>query len=91
MLDDGFKRLDELAQSRSLEGLEASVWAGIEASALQSRISKAVAAWQSAVLAVALVSSIGMGAHTATQLPDGTLGVFSPHGSLSPATLLGGH
>ena len=91
MLDDGFKRLDELAQSRSLEGLEASVWAGIEASALQSRISKAVAAWQSAVLAVALVSSIGMGAHTATQLPDGTLVVFSPHGSLSPATLLGGH
>ena len=91
MLDDGFKRLDELAQSRSLEGLEASVWAGIEASALQSRISKAVAAWQSAVLAVALVSSIGMVAHTATQLPDGTLGVFSPHGSLSPATLLGGH
>jgi hypothetical protein len=91
MLDDGFKRLDQLAQSRSLEGLEASVWAGIEASALQSRTSKAVAAWQSAVLAVALVSSIGMGAHTATQLPDGTLGVFSPHGSLSPATLLGGH
>ena len=91
MLDDGFKRLDQLAQSRSLEGLEASVWAGIEASALQSRTSKAVAAWQSAVLAVALVSSIGMGAHTATQLPDSTLGVFSPHGSLSPATLLGGH
>jgi hypothetical protein len=91
MLDDGFKRLDQLAQSRSLEGLEASVWAGIEASALQSRTSKAVAAWQSAVLAVALVSSIGMGAHTATQLPNGTLGVFSPHGSLSPATLLGGH
>ena len=86
MLDDGFKRLDQLAQSRSLEGLEASVWAGIE-----SRTSTAVAAWQSAVLAVALVRSIGMGAHTATQLPDGTLGVFSPHGSLSPATLLGGH
>jgi len=91
MLDDGIKRLDQLAQSRSLDGLEALVWAGIEASALQSRTSKAVAAGQSAVLALALFSSIGMGAHAVTHLPDSTLGVFSPHGSLSPATLLGGH
>lgn len=91
MLDDGFRRLDQLAQSRSLEGLEASVWAGIEASEQHSRSSKTVAAWQSAVLALALFSSIGMGAHAATQLPDSTLGIFSPHGSLSPATLLGGH
>jgi len=89
MLDNGFKRLDQLAQSHSLDGLEASVWAGIEASALQARTTKAVAAWQSAVLAVALVSSIGVGAYAATQIPDCTLGVFSPHGSLSPGTRLG--
>ena len=91
MLDEGFKQLDRQAESRSLEGLEASVWAGIEAKASQSRTSKTIAAWQSGVLALALASSIAMGAHAATNLPDGTLGVFSPHGSLSPATLLGGH
>ena len=91
MLDDGLKQLDLLTQSRPLDGLEAGVWAGIEARAHQYRISKTMAAWQSAVLALALVSSIGVGAHAATQLPDETLGVFSPRGSLSPATLLGGH
>lgn len=91
MLDDGFKHLDQLAQSRSLDGLEASVWAGIDLRAQQFRISRIVVAWQSAVLAIALVSSIGLGAHAATKLPDGALGVFSPQGSLSPATLLGGH
>ena len=91
MLDDGIKRLDQQAQSRSLDGLEADVWAGVDALAVQSRTSKMVTAWQSGVLALALVSSIGVGAHAAATLPDGTLGVFSPHGSLSPATLLGGH
>lgn len=91
MLDDEIKRLDRQAQSRSLDSLEAGVWAGIEALSAQSRTSKMVTAWQSGVLALALVSSIGMGANAAANLTDGTLGVFSPHGSLSPATLLGGH
>lgn len=91
MLDDGIKRLDQQAQLRSLDNLEAGVWAGIHAQALQTQTSKMVAAWQSAVLALALVSSVGLGASMATKLPESTLGVFSPHGSLSPATLLGGH
>ena len=91
MLDDEIKHLDQQAQSRSLDGLEAGVWAGVDALTAQYRTSKMVTAWQSGVLALALVSSIGVGAHAAAQLPDGTLGVFSPHGSLSPATLLGGH
>lgn len=91
MFDDGIKRLDHLAQSRPLDSVEAAVWVGIEARSRENRVSKIVAACQTAVLALALASSIGAGARAATELPNASLGVFSPHGSLAPSVLLGGH
>ena len=91
MIDNELNLLNQRANAKSLEALEADVWAGVEARATQVRALRKVAAWQSMVLALAVVSSLGVGAHAATSLPAGTLGVFSPHGSLSPATLLGGH
>lgn len=91
MIEDRLKALDYLAQSRSLDQLEAAVWSRIAVQATQVRASKVVVAWQSAVLALALVSSIGIGAHAATTLPTESLDVFSPHGSLTPSSRLGGH
>jgi len=91
MTDTGIDQLNAQAQSRALTDLEAGVWAGIAQRINQRRASRAVMAWQSAVLVVALVSSIGLGARAATGLPAGELGVFSLHGSLTPAARLGGH
>lgn len=91
MLDHDINRLDKIARSHPLEGLEAGVWATIESRSRENRLSKVLVAWQSAVLAVALLTSIGMGARAATGLPTTTLGVFSPHASLAPSALLGGH
>ena len=91
MTDAGIDQLDQQAQPRALTDLEAGVWAAIAQRTDQRRASRAVMAWQSAVLVVALVSSIGLGARAATGLPAGELGVFSLHGSLTPAARLGGH
>lgn len=91
MFDSDINRLDQQAQSRSLEGLESAVWAKLEAQVSQTRAARTAAGWQAAILAVALISSVGAGARAATQLPVSGLGVFSPHAPLSPATLLGRH
>lgn len=91
MIENGLNHLDRQAQSRPLADLEAGVWAGIAVRRNQRQASRTVVAWQSAVLAVALMSSIGLGARAATNIPVSGLGVFSPHGSLSPAERLGGH
>ena len=91
MLDNGINRLDKIAQSQPLEGLEAVVWAAIESQSRENRLSRVMVAWQSAVLAIALLSSIGMGARAATSLPTAALGVFSPHASLAPSALFGRH
>ena len=91
MFDDGINRLDNRAKSRPLDGLEAGVWAGIETQLRESRASRIVTAWQTAVLALALASSIAVGARAATELPPASLGVFSPHASLTPSTRLGLH
>lgn len=90
MLDSVLKRLDTLTQSQPLDGLEAGVWAGIETQLHERRLSRVIMGWQTAVLALALISSVGMGAGAATSRPTASLGVFSPHASLAPSGLLGG-
>lgn len=91
MFDSDIDRLDQKARSHPLEGLEDAVWAKLEAQVSQTQVARMAAGWQAAILAVALISSIGAGARAATQLPVSGLGVFSPHAPLSPATLLGRH
>jgi hypothetical protein len=91
MFDNGINRLDQHAQSRPLQGLEAAVWAELDRRAAQSRAVRTVATWQAAVMVLALVTSAGVGALAATQSPPPSLGVFSPRGALAPSTLLGGH
>jgi hypothetical protein len=91
MLNDALKRLDNITQSHLLDGMEVGVWAGIETQSREKRLSRVVMGWQTAVLALALVSSIGVGARAATSLPTASLGIFSPHASLAPSALLGGH
>ncbi len=91
MLDSDINRLDNFPEPHALDGLEAGVWAEIETRLREGRVSRIVMIWQTAVLALALASSIAVGARAATALPIASLGVFSLHASLAPAALLGGH
>jgi hypothetical protein len=93
MLEADIQRLNERASDHDLGGLEADVWAGIEAHNRMARTTRVIVAWQTVVVALMVFSSVVTGNLIASPTVDGAaeFGVFSPDSGLAPSTLLLGH
>lgn len=76
--------------SRSLDALEADIWAGVAARIAAKRTSNLVLACQGLVLAIALFGSVATGTRMAVvnDVSQAGLGVFSTRADLAPSTRL---
>ena len=92
MIEAEIRKLNEQEPRRSLDTLEAGIWAGVDARRRANRISRVVFSCQAAVLALALFGSVAAGAQAAMyeNLTPG-LDVFSIRKDLTPASRLIGH
>ena len=90
MLEEEIQKLAGRAPERSLETLEMDVWRSVEAKASMSRTVNLFAAWQTAVVALVLVSGIAGGEVVARTraVETSPLDAFSPGIGLAPSTLL---
>lgn len=86
MIDDDLRTLNDRKIRRSLDGLEADIWAGVEARIIANRQSRLIVSAQAAVFAIGIVTSAAAGMHFASgQDSPSTLNVFSPRADLAPA------
>jgi hypothetical protein len=91
MLEQDFGKLDEQATRRNLDGLEAGIWAGVEARRQALRLSKFILSCQAAVLVVGFLFSAVAGARfVSAQGPENALRLFSTGSDLSPSVRLAG-
>lgn len=93
MIDSQIDRLNGLPPERSLDGLEAGIWARIDADAQSRRTAVLILGCQAATVAAVLIGGLAMGSLSSDQ-PAGSfarLDVFSPDAALAPSTLLLGH
>lgn len=91
MIDEEICQLGKMEPRRSLAGLEADIWAGVEARLAANRRSRVIFSCQAAVLAISIMISAAAGAHFASA-PDSSsaLNVFSTRADLAPAWRLMG-
>lgn len=92
MLDDDIRKLAERSPRRSMDGLEANIWAGVEAREQVNRASRIVYSYQAGVLAIGLLTSIAVGAYMAPAAgsPNGP-DVLSMRTDLAPSARLIGY
>ena len=89
MIERDIVKLNEQEPRRSLDMLEADIWAGVAARANAKRTSALVFACQAVVMALALTGSIAAGNRAALSAHKPLeLGVFSTRADLAPSTLL---
>lgn len=89
MIDRDIQRLDELPSKRSLDGLEADIWVGVEARINARKASRLVFSCQAAIVAIALLSGIAAETRTAMAEPLRTgLDAFSIRADLTPSSRL---
>lgn len=89
MLDRDIRALDQLTSRHALDGLEAGVWAEVEARASSSRRLAIVVSCQAAVLATGVLGSIAAGQHIAiSRAAADPLGAFSTQVDLAPSQRL---
>lgn len=91
MNDDGLQALVRRGPDPSLDGLEADVWAGVEARARERRRSAVLAGGQLALMAVAVAGGLSIGSATVVaqeRLQNGSALLGSV--DLAPSTLLSG-
>jgi hypothetical protein len=92
MIDDDIRKLAQQQCYPSLAGLEADIWAGVEARTKDRRFSRVVYSCQAAVMAVVLLTSIAAGTHAVSaQNQLSALNVFSTRADLAPSYRLIGH
>lgn len=89
MLQDDLERLAKAPLDRSLEGLEADIWRGLESRIAERRAYAGAFAAQVAILALGTLGSLAAGHQWATT-HEATAGVFSPYTRLAASTLLMG-
>ena len=89
MLDTDIQRLADRSPDAELDGLEAHVWAGVEARERTARVSRRFLALLVLVLAAALGGSLLAGRSAVSASRSG-LDVFSPRMALSASALLAG-
>ena len=92
MIEAEIRKLNEREPRRSLDKLEADIWAGVDAGVRAHRISRIVVSCQAAVLALALFGSVAAGTQAAMdENLTPALDVFSIRKDLTPASRLIGH
>jgi hypothetical protein len=92
MIDAEICKLNEQEPGRSLDKLEAGIWAGVDARLRANRISRVVFSCQAAVLAIALFGSVAAGTRAAMdENPAAGLDVFSIRKDLTPTSRLIDH
>jgi hypothetical protein len=90
-IEQSIQELNRREPRRSLEGLEADIWAGVAASARETSLSKAALGVQAVILLAAMVGSLAIGNWAATSgRTKSELTVFSESLELAPSTLLMG-
>ncbi len=89
MIDNDINKLNQQEPRRPLDGLEADIWAGVEARLREQRFSKTVVLCQVAVLAVGLLTSAAAGTQLASaQNQPSAFDVFSMRADLAPSSRL---
>lgn len=92
MLDDDIRKLDVRTAARSLAGLEADIWAGVEARNRSRQLTRTVVSFQAVFLAVGLITSViagtQVGMSTMVRAPGNVLSVAS---EFTPTSRLIGH
>lgn len=92
MLDDDLQRLNSLPGCRSLNHLEADIWAGVETHERGNRMARLIYTCQAAVFVMGMIISAAAGTHTApARTTSDVLNVLSAQADLSPASRLIGH
>lgn len=93
MIDAQIDRLNDMPPERLLDGLEADIWARIDADAQSRRTAGLILGCQAATVGALLIGGLAIG----NLSPDRSsssfarLDVFSPDATLAPSTLLLGH
>lgn len=90
MMDSELRSLLNRPPDRSLDALQAHIWAGVSERQRQARIARRLIALQSVVLVGVLAASLGAGAHIRRASGPEPLDVFSPRMTLSISTRLAG-
>ncbi|MDE2184903.1 MAG: hypothetical protein KGJ78_17965 [Alphaproteobacteria bacterium] len=89
MIDTDISSLAEQPADRSLDHLEADIWAGIAAQTVARRTGRIVASCQAGVMIVALVGAAAAGASTATFDHTSSSTIITSAGAdFAPSTLL---
>ena len=92
MIEADIHRLNDQEPQKPLDGMEADIWAGVEARIEAKKTSRVVLSCQAAVLAIALVGSVVIGDRAGVADTGGAgLDVFAIRGDLAPSTRLLGH
>ena len=89
-IESAIHRLDERVSTRSLEGLEGRIWAGVAARTKANEVSRLVVSCQVGLMIVAIIGSTAAGAVTGTSAanPPPEVAIFSDRTDLTPSTLL---
>ena len=89
MLDTDIRALDAQAARQSLEGLEARIWAQVEARQRSRRHLAIVVSCQAAVLATGVLGSVAAGQHIAvSSATTDPLGALRTQTALAPSQRL---
>ena len=88
MFEDEFGKLDQQASRRVLEGLEATIWAGVAGRMQANRHARLVYSCQTAVLALGLIMSVAAGTFAAARDSANGLIALTATPDLAPSTRL---
>lgn len=91
MIDDDIRDLLRQGADRSLEGLEARIWVGVERQDAARRTGRLVTRCQTIVLIAALFGSAAAGAAAAASAHTSPQRITLGGSELAPSTLLLGH
>ncbi len=88
MIDEEISRLAEQPADRSLNDLEADIWAGVAAHNVARQTGRIIASCQAGVMLVALLGAAAAGATTAAMGRTPSTIITSAGADFAPSTLL---
>ncbi len=88
MIDNEITLLVEQPPDKTLDRLEADIWAGVAAQNLARRTGRIIASCQAGVMVVALLGAATVGATTAASAVSSNASITSAGSAFAPSTLL---
>ncbi len=88
MIDDEIALLADQPLDKTLDRMEADVWAGVAAQKLARRTGWIIASCQAGVMVVALLGAATVGATTAASMVSSNASITSAGSAFAPSTLL---